>query len=277
MGNVKKRSLARGNDTPLVSCVCITQPGREPWLFEAIADFSRQTYPKKELVILHDGPTALTVAIEKQARTYPDARIRVLPVPAGQTLGELRNHSHLAARGPLVCQWDDDDRHHPQRIALQYEALVQKNHAACFLVEQLHLFVMDKTLYWVDWGRETYPFNLIPGTLLGWKAHLPLYRALARGEDSTLVLDLLRTGLPLARLAGMGWLYIYRYTGQNTFERAHHDAIVRFKCLTGAGLLVRRPVLEVRMAEYFPPLPAVRVPWQDGEYTIMPPSFRGDV
>src|SRR6202035_1136436 len=122
------------------------------------------------------------------------AAIAVHREPVGQTLGELRNASVAAARGETVCQWDDDDRYHPRRLELQFAAMRVENTEFCFLTDQLHLFIADRTMYWDDWNLEVHPLTLVEGTMLGSKAALGRYPALARGEDTPLILDLLRRG-----------------------------------------------------------------------------------
>ena len=61
-------------------------------------------------------------------------------------LGELRNRAVALARGELVAQWDDDDRHHPERIARQARRSRAGDAAFAFLTDQLHWFPQRGTL-----------------------------------------------------------------------------------------------------------------------------------
>src|SRR5690348_11063690 len=109
----------------MISCLTVTQEGRLNSLAFAISDFARQTERDRELVIVHDGGGAFHERVIATARRHETAEIRVVHVPASSrsTLGALRNASLEAARGDYVCQWDDDDRHHPRRLEVQMEAL----------------------------------------------------------------------------------------------------------------------------------------------------------
>jgi len=251
----------------MISCLTVTQPSRFPLLALAIGDFTAQTHGDAELVLLHDADAAFDAQLNVLVRRHASARIRVHCAPSGTSLGLLRNASVALAQGEYVCQWDDDDRHHPQRLALQYAAMVEQQADACFLSDQLHWFPAQHELYWDDWDREPYPFNFVQGTLLARRTAMPAYPDLARGEDTGLAHALLRSGARVARLRDCGWAYVYVYHGGNVFDAAHHAAISRLKRYGGARLLARESLLRQRLAEYAPPLGALRMPWEGGALT----------
>ena len=100
----------------LVSCLMVTRD-RYPFARLAIEAFRRQTHAERELVVVQDGTDTRLVEEIKQA---DDPTIRAFRAPAvGLSLGALRNLAVAAARGPFVCQWDDDDLYDPDRIAAQ--------------------------------------------------------------------------------------------------------------------------------------------------------------
>jgi len=105
-----------------------------PYLAVAIESLLAQTFTDFELIIGDDGSTDGSAACiaEFAAR---DSRIRVLP-PVGQ-LGPALISSHIAAavRAPVMARMDADDRCHPDRLRLQYEAL--EAHPAAVLVWSL--------------------------------------------------------------------------------------------------------------------------------------------
>ena len=177
----------------MISCLMVTQPGRIALARMAIADFAAQTHRECELLVLHDGDGPCHVALEHAAAEHA-AAIRVVRQPAGRTLGWLRNAAVAAAAGDHVCQWDDDDRYHPQRLALQWQALHDANADFCFLSDQLHWFAASAQMFWDDWDREAYPFNLVQGSLLGKRSRMPQYPDQARGEDTDLLVRILRSG-----------------------------------------------------------------------------------
>jgi len=252
----------------MISCLTVTRPSRLPLLELALGDFAVQTYDDAELVIVHDGDTQFDARVRALAQRHPARRIRVHAAEPGASLGTLRNLSVELAEVELVCQWDDDDRYHPLRLELQLAALREQRAEFCFLADQLHWFARAGELYWDDWDLEPYPFNFVQGTLLGRKATMPRYPELARGEDTGLVLEIVRNGSGIARLRDRGWAYVYVYHGANVFPAEHHAAISRLKRYSGARLLARERELRARLAEYAPPLGQVRMPYDAGVLSI---------
>ena len=249
----------------MISCIMVTQPSRLPLARLAIADFLRQTHRDSELVVLHDGDDAFDLALRGAAT---DSRVRIVREAPGSTLGTLRNLAVAAAHGDFVCQWDDDDRYHPRRLELQCNAVHDARADFCFLVDQLHWFPERRELFWDDWNGEAYPLNFVQGTLLGRRDLMPAYADAARGEDTGAALDILRRGHSVARLRDAGWCYVYVYHGANAWDAAHHTAISRAKRFSPARLLQRESELRTRLAEYSPPLGALRIPHSAGYIEI---------
>ncbi len=248
----------------MISCLTVTQSGRLSELARAISCFLGQTLTPRELVIVHDGDTDFNHAIQKiLGSDYNDNLFQVHAAPSGLTLGELRNIAVKLARHPLVCQWDDDDLYHPRRLEIQYAYLKIQNADFCFLTDQLHLFEDDRLLFWDDWNAESPPMNLIQGTLMGNKSLLGQYPALIRGEDTPVVMDLVRRGHKIAALAGMGWIYIYIYTGKNAWDREHHLAISTWKHLPGDRLKAQIALLGARLSEYPTTIGPVSIPCEE--------------
>jgi glycosyltransferase involved in cell wall biosynthesis len=247
----------------------VTQPSRLALAKRAIDDFLRQTHDERELVITHDGDDACDAALRDMAA---HASIRLVRERSGLTLGALRNVAVDASRGDFVCQWDDDDRYHPQRIALQWRALRQDDADFCFLSDQLHWFPQRRELYWDDWDRETYPLNFVQGTLLGRRDLMPRYPDAVRGEDTDVVLQILRDGRRIARLRDVGWCYVYVYHGANAWDAPHHAAIPRAKAFGHVRLLQRERLLRARLAEYVPPLGSLHLPHENGVIEIVTPD-----
>lgn len=233
-------------------------------LAEAIGDYRRQTFPDRELLILHDGNDECHRAIMALAEPRPGAPIRIERAAPGLRLGGLRTLAVDRANGPWICQWDDDDRYHPARLQLQWDAAAADAAAVNYLADQLHWFRTDGVLCWDDWDQEHYPMNLIQGTILARKDIMPPYPDLAAGEDTAQTHALLRaaseTGFRVSRLRGAGWCYVYSHHGANVWDAAHHRAISLAKHLPPARLLPRLTVLRDRLAEYDPPLPPLRIP-----------------
>ncbi|MGB8635263.1 MAG: glycosyltransferase family A protein [Rhodanobacteraceae bacterium] len=257
---------------PVISCLMVTQPARFRFAEQAIADFAAQTHSERELVVVHDGDAAYDTTMSLLAGTLDGGLVRVVRADAGQTLGALRNAAITAAAGDFVCQWDDDDRYHPQRLALQWQALQDARADFCFLSDQLHWFPERGELFWDDWDGEPYPMNLIQGSLLGRRERMPRYPEIARGEDTGAVLDILRRGEKVVRLRDAGWCYVYVYHGGNVWSADHHLAISRAKAFSMARLLQREAMLRQRLAEYRPGFGRVRMPHASGELLMQETS-----
>jgi glycosyltransferase involved in cell wall biosynthesis len=251
----------------LISALTVTREGALPRLAVAIGDLARQTHAERELVVVHDADAAFHAAVELLARraSLPATVERIAP---GETLGELRNRAVSLARGALVAQWDDDDRHHPERLARQTEALGSRDASFAFLTEQLHHFPKQGTLYWEDWSAEPYPLDFVQGTIVARRERMPAYAPVRRGEDTALCRSIVTSGERVARVRDAGWSYVYTYHGDNAFAASHHRAIANAKQLSPARMLAREHVLRARLAEYDPPLPDVVVPCGDGAFAI---------
>lgn len=253
----------------LISALVVTRDGALPRLANAFGDLARQTHAERELVVVHDGDATFHAAVELLAHRAGLAATVDRAEP-GQPLGALRNRAVALARGELVAQWDDDDRHHPERLARQAAALARRDASFAFLTDQLHHFPSQGALYWEDWSAEAYPLDFVQGTLVGKRARMPGYPDARRGEDTALCRDLVVAGEPIARVRDAGWSYVYTFHGGNAFPAAHHHAIASAKHLSPARLLGRERVLRLRLAQYDPPLPAVVVPCGDALLEIRP-------
>src|SRR6202012_3652619 len=83
-----------------------------------------QTWSPRELVVVLDQGTAeARAAIGRAVAEVDRGDIRIVEPPGPLSLGALRNLSWREARGEIVCIWDDDDLHHPERLARQVAAL----------------------------------------------------------------------------------------------------------------------------------------------------------
>ena len=252
---------------PMISCLMVTQEGRLPSLERSIADFARQTERDRELVVVHDGGAAFHDRVRAVAQASAGASIRVVRVRASPrpSLGALRNVAVDCARGEYVCQWDDDDRHHPRRLEVQMEVLRAERSDGSVLADQLHLFAEAREMYWDDWDTQPYPLDFVPGTLLARREAIARYPDQARGEDTTLALSMVGAGRRFARIREQGYLYVYVFDGRNSFDHAHHAAISLYRRFDGARLARLEPALRRHVAEYAPPLGRFTMPHEGGK------------
>lgn len=249
---------------PLVSCLMITTD-RLALAKRSIRCFTDQTYPRCELVIVSEGDRAYRRALEHHLDHRGINNARVIGAEPGATLGTLRNLSLDAAAGDIMCQWDDDDCYHPDRVLRQVEQMTRQDARACFLTDNLQLFEPDGRLFWIDWtlydgNDDVQGLRLFPPAVMfvkddrfrypetGPRAHL--------GEDLDLATDLCRE-VPVAMLGGMGWLYLYVFHGGNTCSREHHYRLATHRAVPNEWVQTRFAELRRAVQYYRIPGPVV--------------------
>ena len=151
----------------MVSCLLVTLPSlrRSGFFSRSLAAYCAQTHSARELVIvLDDGPAAVRAAIGAEVAALERQDIRMVEPAGKHSLGALRNISVNQAHGDVLCQWDDDDLHHPQRVERQLEALLACGGNSVHLEDAMQFFPDTRTLHWTNW-RATEAKGL-PGTLM---------------------------------------------------------------------------------------------------------------
>lgn len=242
---------------PFVSCLMITSD-RLLMAKRSVRCFAKQTYPRAELIIVSAGDRAYRRALEQHLDDHGVSG-RIVTANASSSLGALRNLSLDAAAGDIICQWDDDDCYHPDRIFRQFEQMTQQAAQACFLTDNLHLLEQDRHLYWIDWTRGAKPeqwFRLFPPTLM--MINNDRFRYVETGPDAQLGEDLVIAArlcreVPVAMLDGMGWLYLYIFHGGNTCSRRHHYKIAARRSILNESVEARSD--EIRRAIQHYPIP----------------------
>jgi glycosyltransferase involved in cell wall biosynthesis len=173
----------------------VTQGKRQTLAERAIAAFDAQSYQDRELIIV----------------TLDDVSFLKKPfykAKAGSVLGQMRNIAVDVAKGDLVCMWDDDDVHHPDRLKRQIEVLGTAPQADGCVLERVLLHWPAKELAAVSEGRQWEP------TLLAKRSKMVRrFAPVSRNETN---LD----GLSLVQLCEP-WLYTYTVHGANTNDASH--------------------------------------------------------
>lgn len=107
---------------PLIT-VGLTTFNAENTVDRALASIFRQTWRPVEIVAVDDCSSDSTVNILlKYASKYPELRIFSNPKNSGVAVS--RNRIISEAKGKFVVFFDDDDESLPERIALQYQRIV---------------------------------------------------------------------------------------------------------------------------------------------------------
>ncbi|SFK35564.1 glycosyltransferase family 2 protein [Methylocapsa palsarum] len=231
------------NVDPLISCLLVTTGGRErfDYLQRSVTDFCRQTYQRKELVVVFDGAHHHDQSICKAylAQLARDD-ITTIENERPSSLGQLRNISRGAAHGEICCQWDDDDFHHPQRLERQLKALIESGRQAVYLQEVMHYFIKRRDLYCMNW-RAT-PAMGHPGTLMLKRSANVSYpesgEQSACGEDLAVAMQL-HEKKEVCLLEGAPHLYVYISHGANTWPDDHHQMLANSLSIS-RGQLTRR-------------------------------------
>jgi glycosyltransferase involved in cell wall biosynthesis len=258
---------------PLISCLTVTA-GRLRFLKEAIRCYVDQTYPNRELVIVTSDGEAYRRAVSAHVDELDRSDIRLVAVDdPSSTLGRLRNISLAHARGDVICQWDDDDLYHPDRLSAQFEAMSDGAGGACFLNEHLQFFVEDKALVWVDWAVGTFlerRERLVPQSLMVYRDDRLMYPeagpASRHGEDDAIRAEIYAS-VPVVELP-LGHLYLYRFHGHNTQGEAHHRHVAAFGSRTGSALSAHLDRLREAIGYYRLPMP-YRVVDRDGRTVLV--------
>ena len=178
--------------------------------------FQQQTYPSKEIVVVTDPGQMQRLSNDLNLH---DGNNNIRLVDSGNykknaTLGDLRNIAITAAQGEYICQWDDDDIYHPQRLEIQMHLMKQHSASACLLNQWIiwwpikKRFVISNKRHW-------------EGSLLAKKSIMPEYLSLKRGEDTPVVEILIKNHRTVSIKNPN--LYIYVVHGNNTFDEAHFE------------------------------------------------------
>jgi hypothetical protein len=151
------------------------------------------------------------------ARERSPAPIQVYQAPSSLSLGDLRNMSVARARGGLVCQWDDDDLHHPMYLEYMVRFIVTNNAAAAFL---------RRCTIW--WPKRKLISLSIPWTwensMVARRDLVPIYPSVSKRED-TAVMKRLTRNYPYV-LVSAPHLYVYAVTGRNTWDATHMEMLL---------------------------------------------------
>jgi glycosyltransferase involved in cell wall biosynthesis len=232
----------------------VTQPVAERFegLRRSIAAYAAQTYPDRELIVLVDaGATVRQSAIRAHVDALGRNDVRVQIAPGAMTLGALRNLSWRCANGELVCQWDDDDMHHPQRVERQVEALDAQQAQALCLQQAMHFAIADRALHCLNFHGT--PWRSLAATLLCRRDAAVSYpeagESSRRGEDTALIEQLQAAG-GFCTLPDAPYLYVYLQHGVNTSPPSHHRMLVDRLAVSSGWLARREPALRRGLAAF---------------------------
>jgi glycosyltransferase involved in cell wall biosynthesis len=244
-----------GGRLPKITCVTVTT-GRCDKLKKAVACYLRQSYANKDLVIVSQGTSDQNATIRTHIASLGRPDISFFEARSDLNLGTMRNTSVELATGEVVCQWDDDDLYHPDRLMLQYNVL-RSNSAmvATAYCDFLKYYETTGDLYWCDWsGEPLAAHRYLCGTVMFYKkmfgmfnSFYPQHGAQCAVEEDLNVIYKLQTKGEIGQVWS-GWHYIYVYHGQNVYNLDHHNLTLDTrwgkKVLGHDQLVERRELLE---------------------------------
>lgn len=258
---------------PLLSCLMITLD-RLALAKRAIRSYAAQTYANRELVIVTDGKPSFCAALQSFVEEEQVQNVRFVHVAQeGLSLGTLRNISWDAAHGDIVCQWDDDDLSHPDRLTLQADYMFKRNARACFFADHLQYLEDSHMLCWVDWtkgGSSEGPSRMAPGTGMIYRdvqCRYPETGPKARQSEDSVLLWCLYDSVPIAEFANHGYLYLYTYHGRNTFSREHHYKLTNCRS-PNAWLTETEDKLREALTHYDIPKPVLVIGQQGLAFSV---------
>lgn len=198
-------------ELPWISCVCVSQ-NRPAFLKKAIGYFNAQTYTNKDLVIVYEGDDT-----PFRDLSFRNEKITVFKLTEGSSLslGERRNISIQHAKGEYVCQWDDDDWFHNDRLEIQMRSLLNSKKPANIL-NRLVLYNALKQQAYLS-SERFWEGSLLCKTDL-FKEYFQ-YPKLNKGEDNDLVVKLVKQDYVGSLFAP--YLYTYLFHGANTWDAIH--------------------------------------------------------
>jgi len=243
---------------PKISCVTVTT-GRDDLIGGALRCFEAQTYANKELVVVSQGTAERNATIRQMVSAIKGAIF--IEAPSNISLGAMRNVSIELTTGDIICQWDDDDFYHPDRLMTQFKHLRGRAVASLY-TQHLKYFKNTGRMYWIDYtrGPESYmdilqqsPYKrFLTGSVMFRKSCFHQFRSFLypefgyqsdREEDLNVLQKLMQSGSVVG--VNEGHHYVYVFHGGNTYEHHHHRMCLHLKHLLQADeLRERKPVLD---------------------------------
>lgn len=213
----------------------VTQGGRLELFRRSVLDFCAQTYPHRRLVIVSsDRPAAVQPYAEwlKTIEWPWSITWHHIDVPAQLTVGQMRNIAlDLSGEADFICTWDDDDRHHPERLSAHLTPmLIDHKLVATYMPVQLYWFRSQRELRVVDWR----PMKT-PGIVM-FRHTDRRYESVNRHEDSRFFKSLQLDG-SVQPVVGKLDYYVRTIHDDNTSTQSHHLSIACHRSVSARQLM----------------------------------------
>lgn len=256
--NMSDASLSTVKLSGRVSCLTLTKD-RLLFLKQAVTCYCRQTHENKELIIVSAGTRRYQAAVRNFVDSLDRSDIHVMTLSSAHVpIGVMRNISLDQVSGEFICQWDDDDLYHPDRIKMQYQSTIDHNSDACYLTDHLQFFPHTRQMYWIDWRlfrTDVISDTLVPGTLFMKRNGTLRYPELDHAGEDNVFRNTLYHHFPTYALSGHGYLYVYRVHRMNQCPVEHHHQITAHGCVSRSYLQERIPQLKSTTSTIPLPMP----------------------
>jgi glycosyltransferase involved in cell wall biosynthesis len=147
---------------PKVSCIMPTK-NRKQFVVQAIQHFLKQSYDKKELIIVDDGNDPVDKLIPSNINN-----IKYLKLNSHHSIGNKRNIANELASGDIIIHWDDDDWMAKDWIATQVHALLSSK-GDITGITNVYYFDPEKRLAWLYSYPQSERNWVLGGSLCYWK------------------------------------------------------------------------------------------------------------
>lgn len=204
--------------SPLVSVLCVSH--RPEMLRNCIETFRRQTYQRKELILVANADR---VDRDLLSSTLSDANITILRTNGDMSLGQSLNRARLVARGDLWAKMDDDDlyganylRDAVLTLREQDAAIVGKGTYYRFIEETQRLYLTSET------GENAVSDRFVHGgTIVAHRTRLLAvdFLPVQRGTDTLFLQQSKLLGLKIYSGDRFNFCYVrYARPGHHTFD-----------------------------------------------------------
>jgi glycosyltransferase involved in cell wall biosynthesis len=195
------------------------------------------------MIIVSQGTSSQNNAIREMIIGHDN--IHFVEAPKHLTLGRMRNLSVELSHGEFVCQWDDDDWYHPDRIMTQFRHL-RGGAVASLYSKYLKYFADTQQMYMIDHLRGPQDYldlcelhkhkKFLAGSIMFKKSFFHEFNNCLypdggwqsdKEEDLNVLQKLSKVGMIVPITSGHEYCYVYH--GGNVYQRRHHEMLFHKK------------------------------------------------
>lgn len=213
--------------TPGVSVITCTH--RPHSMEQVLANYLRQTYGRRELIIVLNGEGMDLGEWQARVAAYPD--IRVFQLDAHLTLGDCLNFAVDQARYDYLARFDDDDYYAPHYLAASMSAFSQ-THAGVVGKCSIYVYFESRNLLAIAIpdGDNRYSQGVAGATMVVRKSVFDRVRFPSRnqGEDNGFMEECVRQGIPIYSTDRFNYVYIRRSDRESHTWQVEEEEYLRY-------------------------------------------------